>query len=216
MTSLSADVAFARRQAPFLLQEVRRDWDRPRAFGFADPIETDKPPLYWWLRDGVKHTFVGYCIWYDQDPDHPYDFTGCGYWIPKTDQEVNFSWCREHFDIRVMLHRRPGFTSTEGKHSIVTAAPRAPWELIQDWQIDEKTCLDHPQFRENAEWIQAQMGEVAQLPENWVDIKVRNYQQKFFRRCQMDYGVKETRGLLFTNPHALLDIKLRIGDIKKT
>lgn len=209
-------MAFAQRQAPFLLQEVRRAWDRPRAIGFGDPIDTDRPPLYWWLRHGVKHTFVGYCVWYDKDPDHAYDFTGFGYWVPKTDQEVNFSWCREHFDVRVMLHHRPVFTSTEGKHSIVTDAPRAPYELIRDWQIDESTCLDNPGFRAKAEELQQKMGEVAQLPENWVDENVRNYAHKFHRRCLLEYGLSDTRGILFNNPHALLDIKIRIDDIKKT
>lgn len=194
---------------------MREPWDRPCAIGFADPIEADPIPLYWWLRETETHTFVGFCLWYDKDQDHQYDFQGFGYWLPQIGGgQPMYSWLRRHWSIDIYLGRVNPIFSTSGKHSMKPKGEREGALKLDRFQVDESTNLDSALFRGAAEQLQRLMGGTAQLPENWEDLRVKTWAKKRRWVFRNVFKQTETRGLIFRDPGALLAIKQRLGDVK--
>jgi hypothetical protein len=181
--------------------EIGSVYDFPSTINLGDFCVDARPTIYSHLRWDCEWLYAYYCIYHYRDNHHRHDFTGVmsAYY----NGQYHCSVLRDHF--RLVLHLpsdgMPVFTVREGTHSIVHYDPRFDKNLfVPAWRFDE-IMLGGAGTRA---WLQEKIGPWATPPWLWDDTKLKT---RIVRdHVRREYGLKTTRGLLWSNPLLVVDL----------
>ncbi|MBD3403790.1 hypothetical protein GF420_12900 [candidate division GN15 bacterium] len=190
---------------PSIIVEYDGPGDNPTAINFGEPVQCDRPPLYYSAQTDGTRLYLLLCAYWYADRHHRHDFSGVLATIEHG--EPHSLICRAHYRLHFSTDAPWSARALSKSHSFEHGGPRVGYmPYIPDWDISEAGDMHSPGWQRQWKNLGRLFGPWVTLPDRWADMRVNAYLKHFHSTALHEYKVDATDGLIWTAPDVLVRI----------